>query len=177
MTKVFLDTEFLDDGTTLAPVSLALVTQAAAEYYAVFADCDISRIMAHPWLRANVAPHLPVTGSPGGWHWDAGHPDYACVKPRARIAADVQAFLAQLPDPEIWAWYSPFDAVVLCQLYGPMSDLPAGFPAFTRDLMQEADRVNADLPQQDPPVHHALADARHDLRIAAAIGLIEREPA
>jgi hypothetical protein len=177
MSKVFLDTEFLDDGTTLEPVSLALVTETAAEYYAVFADCDLSRIMAHPWLRANVAPHLPLADGPGGWRWDAGHPDYASVKPRARIAAEVRAFLTQLADPEIWAWYSPFDAVVLCQLYGPMSDLPAGFPAFTRDLMQEADRVNADLPQQDPPVHHALADARHDLRIAAAIGLIERTTA
>lgn len=174
MSKVFLDTEFLDDGTTLEPVSLALVTETTAEYYAVFADCDLSRIMAHPWLRANVAPHLPLAGGPGGWHWDAGHRDYASVKPRARIAAEIQAFLAKLADPEIWAWYSPFDAVILCQLYGPMSDLPAGFPAFTRDLMQEADRVSAVLPKQDPPVHHALADARHDLRIAAAIGLIEK---
>lgn len=42
--------------------------------------------------------------------------------------------------------------------------------------MQEADRVSAVLPQQEPPVHHALADARHDLRIAAAIGLIEGRP-
>jgi hypothetical protein len=40
---------------------------------------------------------------------------------------------------------------VLCQLYGPMRTSPPGFPAFTRELTQEADRVNAVLPQQDPP--------------------------
>jgi hypothetical protein len=45
------------------------------------------------------------------------------------------------PEPEIWAYYSPYDAV---------------FPA------------------QDPLVQHALSDARHDLRIATAIGLIGR---
>jgi hypothetical protein len=60
---------------------------------------------------------------------------------------------------------------VLCQLYGPMSSLPPEIPAFTRDLMQEASRHEVPLPAQQPPVHHALHDARHDLLIASAIGL------
>ena len=118
MTKIFPDTEFLDDGRRIEPVS----------------------------------------------------------KPRAQIATEVQEFLARHAEPEIWAWYSPFDTIVLCQLFGPMSDLPAEIPALTRDLMQEASRIDAVLPAQEPPVHHALSDARHDRRVAAAIGLIRREP-
>jgi hypothetical protein len=172
MTKVFLDTEFIDDGAGLEIISLALVAETSAEYYAIFAETDISRIMSHAWLRINVVPHLPITTGLHGW--DTAHPDYRHVKPRAQIAGEVLAFVAQLPDPEIWAWYSPFDAVLLCRLYGPMSDLPAEIPAFTRDLMQEADRLGASLPEQNAPVHHALSDARHDLRIATALGLIER---
>jgi hypothetical protein len=44
---------------------------------------------------------------------------------------------------------------------------------FTRDLMQEADRTGTALPEQAPPVHHALHDARHNRRIAQAIGLVQ----
>lgn len=105
----------------------------------------------------------------------ASHPDYAHVKPRTQIAAEIRAFLSQQPEPEIWAFYPPFDTI-LCQLFGPMSELPAEIPAFTRDLMQEAQRQNAVLPAQHRPVHHALSDARHDLRIAAALGLVEITP-
>jgi hypothetical protein len=65
MTKIFLDTEFLDDGRRIEPVSLALVSQAQAEYYAICADSDITQITAHPWLRAHVVPHLPITVTPG----------------------------------------------------------------------------------------------------------------
>ena len=54
----------------------------------------------------------------------------------------------------------------------PMSALPAEIPAFVRDLMQESDRAGASLPEQAPPIHHALHDARHDRLIAKAVGLI-----
>jgi 3' exoribonuclease, RNase T-like len=172
VTRVFLDTEFLDDGHRIDPVSIALVAETGAEYYAVFADCDLSRVIAHPWLRHNVVPHLPARAGDSGWCWDASHPDFARVQDRAEIAAGVREFLTALDNPEIWAYFTPFDTIVLCQLYGPMSDLPPEIPGFTSDLRQEARRAGTLLPAQAPPVHHALSDARHDLAIATAIGLI-----
>jgi 3' exoribonuclease, RNase T-like len=173
MTKVFLDTEFVDDGRVIDPVSLSLVSETGAEYYAVFADGGVDRAVRDEWLRVNVVPHLPVVLTDGGgWAWDTAHADYPRVRPRARIAAEVRAFVGGQPEPELWAYYSPFDAVVLYQLYGPMSGLPAEIPMFVRDLMQESGRGSAALPEQAPPVHHALHDARHDRRIAQAIGLI-----
>ena len=69
------------------------------------------------------------------------------------------------------AYYSPYDAVLLCQLYGPMGRLPAEISAFVRDLMEESDRVEASVPEQASPVHHAL----HDLLIAKATGLITKK--
>jgi hypothetical protein len=54
-----------------------------------------------------------------------------------------------------------------------MSALPAGIPMFTKDLTQEAGRAGTALPEQAPPVHHALHDGRHDRLIAQAIGLIQ----
>lgn len=81
------------------------------------------------------------------------------------IASEVQALTGALPEPEGRAYYSPCDAVLPCQLYEPMSRLPAEIPAFAQDLMRESGRVEASLPEQAPPVHHVLHDARHDLLI------------
>ena len=68
MTKVFLDTEFVDDGRVIDPVSLPLVTETGAEYYAVFADGGVDRAARDEWLRVNVVPHLPVVlAADGSW--------------------------------------------------------------------------------------------------------------
>ena len=171
-TKVFLDTEFIDTGRVIVPISIALVAATGPEYYAVFADIDLQRIAAHPWLNRHVAPHLPVKQTQSGWAWNRNHPEFTSVKPRTTIASEVTDFFAELHNPETWAYFSPFDTIVLTQLYGPLNDLPAAIPAFTHDLMQEARRHQAAAPSQQPPVHHALHDARHDRAIAAAIGLI-----
>lgn len=172
MTKIFLDTEFLDDGERVMLISLGLVAETGEEYYAISSSCDIDRVLADPWLRAHVAVHLPLLLNGNRWKWDTSHPDYQHVWPRYQIAADVQEFMARQPSPEVWAYFSPFDHLNLCQLYGSMNKLPAAVPAFTRDLMQEAQRKTRVLPPQTGPVHHALSDARHDYEIAAAIGLI-----
>lgn len=100
MSKVFLDTEFADDGRLIQPLSLALVSETEAEYYAVFAVGGMNAAAGDEWLRAHVIPHLPVTLAAGGsgWAWDAGHADYPRVRPRARIAAEVRAFIGGQPE-------------------------------------------------------------------------------
>lgn len=104
LTRIFLD-EFVDDGRLIQPISLALVSETAAEYYAVFADGGMNAAVEDEWLRAYVIPHLPVTlaASGSGWAWDTGHADYPRVRRRARIAAEVRAFIGGQPEPEVWA--------------------------------------------------------------------------
>ena len=72
-----------------------------------------------------------------------------------------------------WPWTGESPQPTAHANRGPMSALPAEMPMFTRDLMQEADRSGITLPEQDPPVHHALHDARHEHLIAQAIGLVK----
>lgn len=84
--------------------------------------------------------------------------------------------------PEFYGYYSAYDHVVLCWLFGKMIDLPKGFPMFTIDLKQMMDdRVKVfckdeikstsfdsalkrlkerhkDYPKQTNE-HHALSDA------------------
>lgn len=44
-------------------------------------------------------------------------------------------------DKVLYGYYSAYDHVVLCQLFGKMINLPKGFPMYTKDLKQELDRL------------------------------------
>jgi hypothetical protein len=138
--KIWFDTEFIEDGKTIDLISIGLVREDGARFYAENEECDHSR--ADPWVVENVLEHLEGT---------------AAKRTRAEIAEGIRAFVGE--KPEFWAYYADYDWVVLCQLYGRMIDLPDGWPMYCRDLKQEADRLDAKLPKQDTTEHHALADA------------------
>jgi len=145
--KYFYDTEFLDDGNTIEFISIGIVREDGAEYYAVNADMDYLRIKQSEWLVANVMNQLP---------------DVQEWKPKAQIAEEVKTFLLEKGSPELWAWFAAYDHVVLSQLFGRMLDLPEGIPMFTNDLRSLIDWVGVKkLPAQTGGNHDALADARH----------------
>jgi hypothetical protein len=144
--KYFYDTEFHEDGRTIDFISIGIVAADGREYYAVNADADWERIEGHAWLMANVVPHLSEQKP----------------KPKAQIRDEVAAFLLHDADtPELWAWFSAYDHVVLAQLFGTMMDLPQGVPMYTHDLRALVDYLpDATLPKQVGGVHDALEDAR-----------------
>jgi 3'-5' exoribonuclease-like protein len=167
--RIFYDTEFLEDGRTIELISIGMVREDGAEYYAV-SDAAAKRplrrrIRKSEWLMANVVPSLPRAHGDARMHqprrWLFNYSDPA-VKPRHVIAREVRDFILAVPEPQLWAWYGAYDHVVLCQLWGRMIDLPKGVPMWTGDLKQEAVRQgNPDLPAL-PGVteHNALSDAR-----------------
>jgi hypothetical protein len=146
-TKFFYDTEFLSDEKTIDLISIGIVREDGAYYYAVSAEADWRRVYADKWLLSNVVKHLPP---PSEW------------KMRAQIRAEVTKFLFSGPNkPELWAWYGAYDHVALAQLFGTMMQLPKGVPMYTNDLKQEVDRLGiADMPRYEgATVHDALSDA------------------
>lgn len=178
--RYFYDTEFLEDGRTIELISIGIVAEDGREYYAVRSDAPWDHIKRHPWLMRNVVPSLPgprpstpigcpqaapENAKPGDeWFWDLDT-SATCVKPKFVIANEVRDFLLAADQPELWADYGAYDHVVLCQMWGPMVDLPDGLPMFTRDIQQEAARLGVawdELPQQPEGNHNALADARHN---------------
>lgn len=174
--KLFYYCEFLENGSTIALISIGIVAGDGREYYAICDDAPLDRIGENEWLVANVVPSLPIAvTSAGHLVWDATVPDYEAVKPRAQIAAEIRSFVLddhphQGPYVELWADFGAYDHVALCQLYGSMMDLPEGMPMFTHDLQQEASRLglaDKDLPRQAEGHHNALADARHNRVVAA----------
>lgn len=139
MTRFFFDTEFIDDGKTIDLISIGFVAEDGREYYAESQDCDLSR--AGPWVKVNVLPHL--------------------VGPkltRGQIAADLINFAGR--DPEFWAWFASYDWVALCQLFGPMVDLPANWPMYCLDVRQLMHAAGDPEIIKPPKTHNALHDAR-----------------
>lgn len=176
--RVYHDWEFLEDGLMIAPISVGMVAEDGREYYAVFRDMPLDRIMDHDWLRANVVPSLPVIRHDGirPFRKPFLDPDARDVKSTSRIRIEVGRFLSETPGLELWGWYSAYDHVCLAQLFGRMIDLPDGVPMWTNDLRQEVQRLGIDeggLPQQAAGHHNALADARHYLTIAAYLDAAE----
>lgn len=173
--KIFYDTEFHEDGTTIDLISIGMAAESGHELYLINADADWDRIMRHQWLRENVLPSLPIRWPfgrrhPYVWHWDDEHPDRDRLIRRAVIADRVRDFILATPEPQLWAWYGAYDHVALAWLYGPMIELPVGIPMWTNDLRQEAQRLgDPQLPEQPDGVHNALADARHNLVRARAL--------
>jgi hypothetical protein len=152
--RFFYDTEFIERNDAGHPwldlISIGIVSEdGARRYYAVSTEFDPAR--AVPWVRRNVLDQLPPP-SDGAW------------RSRARIRDEIGAFLTEDGTPELWAWYGAYDHVVLCQLFGTMTDLPAQLPRFTRDLRQLWEDVGRPaLPAPPANAHDALADALHNL--------------
>jgi 3' exoribonuclease, RNase T-like len=173
--RVFYDTEFLEDGKTIRPISIGMVRDDGSEYYAISQDVtrgQLNRaIRRNPWLMENVVPALPQPH--GQWildmpkRWLFNYADHA-VKPRHVIAREVRDFIlgtdlmGAIPYVELWADYAAYDHVLLCQLWGRMIDLPEGIPMWTHDLRQEIERRGAakQVPWLAGQEHNALHDAR-----------------
>jgi hypothetical protein len=82
---------------------------------------------------------------------------------REEIKADILTFMdvEKYGTPELYGYYSAYDHVAFCQLFGTMMDLPNGFPMYTRDLKQWADQLEVStLPEQESGEHNALDDAK-----------------
>jgi hypothetical protein len=169
--KVWYDTEFLERGPELpiSLISIGMVREDGAQLYLINADMSLSNLVRHPWLQMNVVPYLPIrlSGSSHGQlnaivEWDTEHEDIQNVVAADTIAQMVKEFcVGEDGKAELWAAYGAYDHVVLCQLFGSMTDLPAGMPMFTLDIVQEHERLGRPnvLPRDPTNAHRAIDDA------------------
>ena len=158
-TRIIYDTEFIDDGLTITPLSIAMRRSDGATLYAVNDSLEaMARAADRAWLRDYVLRWLPLeidlrANTAAGAinahvQWDEDHPDYGYVRALEEISDMVEDFVLERPDPQLWAYYSSFDHVFYSQLYGPMAELPHGMPMFTLDVKQLAVSLgDPNLPQ------------------------------
>ncbi|MFJ2866873.1 hypothetical protein [Kitasatospora sp. NPDC087314] len=162
--RVFTTTTYLDDGQAVTPVSIALLREDGASYYAI--DGSIGRVSLDP--DQTIGPglaHLP-------WYdgrLDRRDPD---VRGRDRLACELQWFLKSTPSPELWSWRGDTDHLVLARMCHRLGALPREVPDWVGSLRQEAHRLA--LPLQDLPRWprrdaHPMETARHFQRIARCL--------
>lgn len=177
MSRIYYDTEFIDDGTTIELISIGMISEYGEEYYGINGDLSLARFLDpdHSWHIDNTLPSLPIylTGGPE-FRWLADHSDSKLIKPKAVLKQEVSQFIFKhnlfKTDPvELWAWYGAYDHVALAQLFGPMVKLPPHVPMYTNDLKQEMvrkeklgnHRLRFDMPKMESGiVHNAMDDAR-----------------
>lgn len=174
--KIWYDTEFLEDGRTIELISIGMVREDGKEYYAINGNMPWTRILNRDWLVENVVSQLPTLH--GTAYLDHDHPD---VKPNYVIKNEVEAFLLDASidsssPMSLWSWYGAYDHVALCQLWGPMVDLPFFVPQYTNDIKQEFARCgNPTAPSHEGNEHNALADAHYHKKLYDFIWKVQEE--
>lgn len=160
----FLDTEFYEDGKTIELISICLVSEFGECVYMENAEFDWSTVPSGHWLRVNVKPSLKEI------------PEVLFTK--QAIAERIIKFVdTESVNPLFWGYYSDYDWVVLCQLFGTMVQLPKGFPMFCLDLKQSLHErflgkgaMNSIMEgYTNPDEHSAMADAEWNRQLWARI--------
>lgn len=161
-TKYFLDSEFMEDGERIELLSLAIVCEDGRELYIENAEADLSH--ANSWVKENVIPQLWYVGkdNPPLDPWSG-----QLAKGGPLMRQGLQHFVRKFCDirdngkPEFWGYFSSYDWVAFCQLFGAMIDLPKGWPMYCNDIKQLCVSLgDPELPPQGKGEHHALLDAR-----------------
>ena len=144
--RYFLDTEFWEQGAhePIRLISIALLAEDGRMCYREVAGAWLWT--ESEWLQEHVIPHLLR--------------DEHEMSP-FEIAHDVLHFVGDDPSPEFWGYYSDYDWVVFCQLFGDMGSLPKGWPYYCSDLRQSLDeRGLTHIKQPDDAQHIAYGDAQ-----------------
>lgn len=155
--KIWHDWEFLEKGNSVYPISVGMVTDDGHELYYEFSEAPWGMIRDHEWLMENVVPNLASYSFTTSYIQERV---YEFLK--KAMFRDSKNYL------ELWGWYSSYDHVCLGQLFGAMVNLPAFVPMYTKDLKQEADRLDVRIPDLRQPgeiEHNALHDARVERRM------------
>lgn len=170
--RYWLDCEFVDDGRTIDLISIALVAEDGREFYRQSVEFDPAKVS--DWVREHVLSNLKTCDKWGKWNLDISLYSWRqCGKPdcpwrtREQIRDEIRAFVGD-DKPEFWGDYAAYDWVALCQLFGPMIDIPSNWPCFIRDIQQEFARFGIPerpLPKQEGTAHNALSDARYIKRL------------
>jgi len=183
---------------TIDLISIALVAEDGRELYLLNADCELEYAWADEWVRKNVLHAIwnqyvtpamkyaqfmefslktmrAIFKSKGlskpALSWSLLTFVHASAYEGWVGSAD-SFFEAPFTDKHrFYGYYSDYDWVVFCQLFGRMINLPKGFPMFCLDLKQEMDRLGASdtIKPSNSNEHDALADAKFNRNLHQAL--------
>lgn len=162
--KYFFDTEFNEHARGgIELISIGIAAEDGREFYAV--SNEFTMPVENHWLMENVIPHIELAG------YDQSLNDLQIdLKTRTgphpqslnSLRIDLETWVGPDPKPAFYGYFSAYDWVVLCRLFGGMLNLPPNWPKYCYDLKQIS-MIFGDIrfPEQAEQKHHALADALH----------------
>lgn len=89
------------------------------------------------------------------------HIDYNDIKSKAIDHFDMAKYITENPI-EFWGYFSDYDWVLFCTIFGTMMDLPSGFPMYCRDLKQWFDVLVEEIAQHELGVSSLLREVYND---------------
>ena len=156
-----IDAEFIESDREIDLVSLAVVADDGAEFYAISSEHDPTS--ANEFVRRIVLPLLEPAS-------------HAAWMDRSAIAQTLRDFIGDVI-PRFWAWGgAPYDWLVVAQLFTLDDRVPGDWRYTCYDITQVAeqqgfrlDPIDDRLPQPPLDAHHALADARWAREVLTAL--------
>lgn len=178
--KYFIDTEFIEGFHKplfgkprhfIDLISIGIVCEDGRTYEAISSEYNFND--ADDWVKKNVILPLYKQSVHGDRrnHLDTDNFHKHFGIPNKRIANEMADFFGCYQDNsglywrspsdiEIYGYYSDYDWVLFCSLFGRMIDLPKGFPMYCKDLKQMLDDKIKSLP--------VSGDFEKDLKTAKA---------
>lgn len=165
--KYFLDTEFIEGFNKplfgknrhfIDLISLAIVCEDGRSLYLISNEYEYNK--ADDWVKENVILPMYIDTVHGDMRNSCDvnnfHKIYGISN--KEIAQSVFEFCTQdiltiekakyydvkYENIEFYGYYSDYDWVLFCSLFGKMIDLPNGFPMYCKDLKQEIDNFCMD---------------------------------
>jgi|SRR5690625_4231458 len=171
--EYFIDTEFIEKPGSIELISIGIVSNDGRELYAVSKDFNLQDAWADEWIRENVLKPIyhdfnrdksRVFTLPSMWSVIR---EYG--KSNKEIAAEIIDFIPSNTNPVFYGYYSAYDWVLFCWLFGRMIDLPKRFPMYCNDLKQIMLGMGVTKKDEGYPVqeneHNALADAHWNKKL------------
>lgn len=181
--KYFIDTEFIEGFHKpifgkrrhfIDLISIGIISEDGRTYYALSNEYDYWK--ASDWVGQNVIRPIYINEVHGDMRnqMDITNFHKRIGKPNSQIVFELLEFFGCWRDQlfwrspegvEIFGYYSDYDWVLFCSLFGKMIDLPKGFPMYCIDLKQTLDekglhlKNHPDYPKQENE-HNALDDAK-----------------
>lgn len=169
--KYFIDTEFIEGFHKplfgkrrhfIDLISIGIVSEDNRALYFVSNEYDYDK--ANDWVKENVILPLykEVVNGDARNHYSVSNFHKHYGESNEHIAKEVAIFCRCYEDhlfwrtnqePEFYGYYSDYDWVLFCSLFGRMIDLPKGFPMYCIDLKQSLDTWVNSLTNSDFLTH------------------------
>lgn len=165
--EYFLDTEFIELPGSIELISIGIVSNDGRELYAVSKDFNLKAAWADEWIRENVLKPIYHDFNREKNRAFTLHSLWWVIREygqsKKEIAAEILDFIPEKTNPVFYGYYSAYDWVLFCQLFGRMIDLPKRSPMYCNDLKQIMDGMGLTKKDEGYPVqeneHNALADS------------------